>query len=382
MLLIFVKSLSSCVQCGEYLSFAGSLQEYTAQFAEKFEGVEMGKIIALYTSIGGASKTTTNFNLGAYLASKGKRVLIVDCDPQCNMTELFFAAREDLDDPDFELPGTSIYESLLPRFNGRQGKINQQDVELVEHNLYKSMFLFKGDLEFSRAETYFGTAWNLAVTENMYEKYTYIALNNLFHALIEARGFDYLICDVGPNTGAITKTVIITCDEIIVPLVPDRFCYQAVKLLGNVISEWVERHAIISKSLVPFGIEPFEGKPKLAGTILQNFKVHAGARVKESYIKWQNKISHEISNSLCKEGLFEPKNGFDITSPYVAAIKDVAVLAPVAQLFGRAIFDIQQEHTKEASSDGRMYYGSVWKPWVDRMNEYKHEISLIAESIL
>src|SRR5690606_14200554 len=168
---------------------------------------------------------------------------------------------------------------------------------------------------------------------------------------------------------------------IVVPLVPDRFCYQAVKLLGSVISEWIERHAIISQSLVPFGIEPFVGKPKLAGTILQNFKVHAGARVKESYIKWQNKISHEISTSLCKEGFFEPKNGFDINNPYVASIKDVAVLAPIAQLFGRAIFDIQQEHTKEASSDGRMYYGSVWAPWVDRMNEYKHEISLIAESI-
>lgn len=341
----------------------------------------MGKIVALYNNKGGVSKTTTNFNLGAYLASKGKRVLIVDCDPQCNMTELFFAAREDLDDPDFSLPGTSIYEALLPRFKGQQGEINQQDVQLVEHNLYKSMFLFKGDLEFSRAETYFGTAWNQAVTENIHEKNTYIVLNNLFRSLIEARGFDYVICDVGPSTGAITKTVIITCDEIVVPLVPDRFCYQAVKLLGNVISEWIERHAIISQSLVPFGIEPFVGKPKLAGTILQNFKVHAGARVKESYIKWQNKISHEISTSLCKEGFFEPKNGFDINSPYVASIKDVAVLAPIAQLFGRAIFDIQQEHTKEASSDGRMYYGSVWAPWVDRMNEYKHEISLIAESI-
>ncbi|WP_111657771.1 ParA family protein [Isoalcanivorax indicus] len=341
----------------------------------------MGKIVALYNNKGGVSKTTTNFNLGAYLASTGKRVLVVDCDPQCNMTELFLAAREDIDDPDCSLPGTSIYESMLPRFKGQQGEINQADIELVEHNLYKSLFLFRGDLEFSRAETYFGTAWNQAVTENIHEKNTYIVVHRLLRSLIDARGFDYVLCDVGPSTGAITKTIVIASDEIVVPLVPDRFCYQAVKLLGNVISEWIDRHRIISQSLVPFGIEPFEGKPKLAGTILQNFKVHAGARVKESYIKWQKKISNEISTSLCKEGLFEPKFGFDVDNPYVASIKDVAVLAPIAQLFGRAIFDIQQEHTKEASSDGRMYYGSVWEPWVDRMNDYKHEISLIAESI-
>lgn len=341
----------------------------------------MAKIVALYNNKGGVSKTTTSFNLAAYLSTIGKRVLIVDCDPQCNMTELFFAAREDLDDPEILLPGTSIYEALLPRFKGQQGSIDQSEIELTEHNLYKSLFLFRGDLEFSRAETYLGTAWNQAVTENIHEKNTYIVIHNLFRSLITARGFDYILCDIGPSTGAITKTVIVSCDEVVIPLVPDRFCYQAVKLLGSVISEWIERHKIITKALIPFGIEPFEGSPKLAGTILQNYKVHTGSKVKESYIKWQRKITEEIAASLCKEGGFEAKPGFDLTHPYTASIKDVAVLAPISQLFGRAIFDIEQEHTKEASSDGRMYYGTVWQPWVDRMKEYKAEIAKIAEAI-
>lgn len=341
----------------------------------------MSKIITLYNNKGGVSKTTTNFNLAAYLSTIGKRVLIVDCDPQCNITELFFASRDDLDDPDVSLPGTSIYEALLPRFKGQQGVIEQASIELTEHTIYRSMYLFRGDLEFSRAETYLGTAWNQAVTENIHEKNTYIVLNNLLRSLMSARGFDYILCDVGPSTGAITKSVIICCDEIVIPLVPDRFCYQAVRLLGSVISEWIERHRIISQSLLPYGIESFKGEPKLSGTILQNFKVHAGSKAKASYVKWQEKISKEIKNSLCKEGVFVAKPGFDLNKPYVASIKDVAVLAPIAQLFGRAIFDIQQEHTKEASSNGQMYYGSVWQPWVERMNEYKDEIKKIAEAI-
>ncbi|TKB44704.1 ParA family protein [Thalassotalea mangrovi] len=340
----------------------------------------MSKIIALYNNKGGVSKTTTNFNLGAYLSSIGKKVLIVDCDPQCNITELFFASRDDLDDPEASLPGTSIYEALLPRFKGQQGAIDQNTIELTEHNVYPSMYLFRGDLEFSRAETYLGTAWNQAVTENIHEKNTYIVLNNLLRSLMIEREFDYILCDVGPSTGAITKSVIVCCDEIVIPLVPDRFCYQAVRLLGNVISEWIDRHQIISQSLEPYGIEPFPGQPKLAGTILQNFKVHAGAKAKASYIKWQDKISEEIESSLCKDGKFSAKEGFDLKKPYVASIKDVAVLAPVAQLFGRAIFDIEQEHTKEASSNGQMYYGSVWQPWKDRMEEYKAEIQKIAEA--
>lgn len=341
----------------------------------------MSKIVALYNNKGGVSKTTTTFNLAVYLSQQGKRILLVDCDPQCNMTEMFFAISEDINDPDKELPGTSIYEAMLPRFKGQQAEIEQADVQISEHERYKGLFILRGDIEFARAETYFGTAWNQAVTENIHEKNTYVAFEKFLRSLASARGFDFILCDVGPSTGAITRTVILSCDEIVIPLVPDRFCYQAVKLLGSVIREWVAKHDVINDTLTPFGIQTFSGHPKLAGAILQNFKVHAGSKVKESYIKWQNKIAKEISSTLVSDVGLEAKKGYDKDHPFTASIKDVAVLAPIAQLFGRAIFDIDQEHSKEASSDGRMYYGSVWAPWEMRMNEYKKEIENIAQAI-
>lgn len=341
----------------------------------------MGKIVALYNNKGGVSKTTTTFNLAAHLVKSGKRVLLADCDPQCNMTELFFAGNANVDDPDIDLPGTSIYEAMLPRFKGQLAEIDQATVTLPEHVRYSGLFLLKGDIEFARAETYFGTAWNQAVTENIHEKNTYVSLEKLLRALVSSRGFDYVLCDVGPSTGAITRTVILACDEIIIPLVPDRFCYQAVKLLGKVISEWMDKHQVIASTLAPFGIKSFVGKPLLAGTVLQNFKVHAGARAKESYIKWQDRIKFEINGSLISKDGMLAKESFDPKHPFTASIKDVAVLAPIAQLFGRAIFDIEQEHTKEASTDGRMYYGSVWDPWVARMNEYEKQISLLSQAI-
>lgn len=341
----------------------------------------MTKVVTLYNNKGGVSKTTTLFNVAVYLATLGKRVLIADCDPQCNVTEMFFAARDDYDDPDFELPGTSIYSALLPRFRGQQATIDQSSLDLVEHNLYAGLFLLKGDLEFARAETYFGTAWNQAITENIHEKNTYVVFERLMRAVGAARGFDYILCDVGPSTGAISRTVILSCDEIVVPLVPDRFCYQAVKLLGHIVREWIDRHQIISESLVPFEIQPFEGRPMLAGTVVQNFKVHSGAKAKQSYIKWQTKITQQIRASLIGQGGLPTKPEFDEYDPYIASIRDVAVLAPIAQMFGRAIFDIQQEHTREASTDGSMYYGSVWAPWEQRMHDYKAEIAKIAKAI-
>jgi len=341
----------------------------------------LSKIVAMYNNKGGVSKTTTLFNLGVYLAEQGNRVLFADCDPQCNLTELFLASNPDFEDPEKELPGTSIYDALLPRFRGEAGAIDPTTIDLVESALYAKTFLFRGDIEFSLAETYLGTAWNQAVTENIHEKNTYVALYHLLQGLGKTRGFDYILCDVGPSTGAITRTVVLACDGLFLPLVPDRFCNQAVRLLGSVIHEWTARHQQIVQTLAPFKIQSFPGSPVLLGAVIQNFKVHSAAKAKQSYVKWQERISADIKSYLLSEGGITPAPSLDPANPYVATIRDLGPLAPTAQMFGRAMFDIDQEHTRAASTTGQMYYGSVWKPWVDRMKEYKSEVGKIASAM-
>ncbi len=341
----------------------------------------MLKIVTMYNNKGGVSKTTTLFNLGVFLAQQKKRILLVDCDPQCNLTEMFFASYPDVDEPGTELPGTSIYDALLPRFRGETGIIDPNTVEIVKSALYEHLFLFRGDLEFSLAETYFGTAWNQAITENIHEKNTYVALYKLLQAIGKNREFDYILCDVGPSTGAITRAVVLACDGIFLPLVPDRFCSQAVRLLGRVVREWITRHQQISETLKPFKIDSFPGKPLFLGAIIQNFKIHSASKAKQSYVKWQEKISKDMNNYLLTNEGIDASPNFHVDNPYIATIRDVGPIAPIAQMFGRAMFDVQQEHTREASTTGQMYYGSVWKPWTERMEEYKAEIEKISKAL-
>jgi cellulose biosynthesis protein BcsQ len=328
----------------------------------------------MYNNKGGVSTTTTVFNLGVFLAEQHK-VLLVDCDPQCNATELFLASTTVLDDPESELPGTSIYQALLPRFSGDTGSIDPKTVHLVQSTLYKNMFLLRGDLDFTMAENYLGTAWNQAITENINEKKTYVALYRLLRALASQHNFRYILCDVGPSTGAITRSV-----GFLIPLTPDRFCNQAVKVLGRVVTQWINRHKEIARTLPPFGIESFPGNPLLYGAIIQNFKVYSG-KAKQSYAKWQDLIAENIQKELLSAGGLKLGPKCDPRNPFVATIREVGPLAPVAQMFGRAIFDVQQEHTREASTTGNMYYGSVWQPWVEKMAEYKGEIAKIANSL-
>ncbi len=339
----------------------------------------MNHIVTMYNNKGGVSKTTTVFNLAAFLAERHK-VLLVDCDPQCNATELFLASSNVFDDPESELPGTSIYQALLPRFSGDTGAIDASKVKLVQSSIYKNFYLFRGDLDFTMAENYLGTAWNQAITENINEKKTYVALYRLLRALAQMHDFRYVLCDVGPSTGAITRAVVLASDGFLIPLTPDRFCNQAVKVLGRVVTQWIGRHAEIARTLPPFGLDSFPGSPVLYGAIIQNFKVYSG-RAKQSYAKWQTLIAENIQKELIGAGGLKLGPKCDPRNPFVGTIREVGPLAPVAQMFGRAIFDVRQEHTREASTTGNMYYGSVWQPWVDKMADYKVEIAKIADAL-
>ena len=87
----------------------------------------MTKIITLYNHKGGVSKTTTTYHLAYALAEhRGKKVLVVDADPQCNLTELCLSKTIDALDAEEEagksttLPGTSVKDALWPRLDGER----------------------------------------------------------------------------------------------------------------------------------------------------------------------------------------------------------------------------------------------------------------------
>jgi chromosome partitioning protein len=218
----------------------------------------MIRTFAFYNHKGGVSKTTTTFNLAAFLAERcGKKVLLIDADPQNNLTENFFAPP--VEEQDDQLPGTSIYEALRPRFEGSTGKIDVSNLELPLHKKYKNLYILRGDWNFSLAERFFSSALALAITESVHEKNTYNVLNNLIQDLITYHQFDHVLVDLGPSSGAITNLALLSCDGYFIPVTPDRFCTQAVESLSNLIKIWIERHERTIATFPAFGVVTFPG---------------------------------------------------------------------------------------------------------------------------
>ena len=342
------------------------------------------KIVSLYNNKGGVSKTTTLFNMAVLLSQEGKKVLIVDCDPQCNATELFFSSDEKYEDPDTSLPGTSIYEALYPRFAGDASKISAASVDLTESPIYSGLWILKGDINFSRAEQYFSSAITQAVTESVHEKNTYVVLPRLLRDISNLHKFDYVLCDVGPSAGSITRMTILSCDGIFIPAAPDRFSYQAIQGMGPIINEWLARHELIKSTLEPFGIQaPFK-ELRFYGALINNYKIHRVGHMKSSYQRWEAMIKESIVSKLLSSTSQRLKvaDASLLKEPFVASIRDVGPTAPVAQIVGKAIFDVEQKDTIHATSSGDYYRGVVWAGWVDRMTEYKSEIEKIIQRIV
>jgi chromosome partitioning protein len=117
----------------------------------------MAPLIALFNHKGGVSKTTTAFNLGWAMAARGKRVLIVDGDPQCNLTGtvLGFDGINDFSEFYEKHPDANISKCLEPIFKATGTPLKPAMVTKTSH---ANLFLLAGNIDLAENETQISVA--------------------------------------------------------------------------------------------------------------------------------------------------------------------------------------------------------------------------------
>lgn len=199
----------------------------------------MAIIISLFNHKGGVSKTTTAFNLGWMLARKGKTVLLIDSDPQCNLTGMVLGL-ENLEDAD-SIQGTkngmplNIREGLAPAFESRPALI--QPVNCIKVPRNDRLFLMPGHIGLAEYEVTLGIAQELSGS--------LVTLRNLpgsLRYLIQVTALEYKIdivmIDMSPSLGALNQNLLSTSDYFIVPMHPDYFSMMAINSLSTVFPKW------------------------------------------------------------------------------------------------------------------------------------------------
>jgi chromosome partitioning protein len=171
----------------------------------------MGKIISLVNQKGGVGKTTTSINLAAALAVLGKRVLLVDLDPQGNATTGIGVNKGDITN--------SVYDVLI-------GTCDIKDA--IRMTDYKNLYLLPATINLAGIES--------ELTEMARQGLITSKGGQLKKYLDQAaQAFDYIIIDCPPSLGILTTNALTAANSVIIPVQCEFFALEGIAQLVNTI---------------------------------------------------------------------------------------------------------------------------------------------------
>ena len=232
------------------------------------------------------------------MAELGHRVIVVDTDPQCNLTGLVMGFRGPTELERFytEEPARNLFAGLAPAFESRPAPIQAVDCVPVEGR--SNLWLLPGHIRLSEYETTLGIAQELSGSIQALQNLPG-SISELLRLTGEHHGADYMLVDMSPGLGPVNQNVFSTSDYFIVPTAPDFFSVMAIDSLAGVVPRW-DRWArqaaampILADAAYPFP------KPhtRFLGTVVQNFRPPAGAPA-SSFQKWIDDIAQAVRERL------------------------------------------------------------------------------------
>lgn len=209
----------------------------------------MAKTIAIFNQKGGVGKTTTNINLAACLAIKGKKVLILDIDPQGNTTSGVGISKKGLEATTYEI---LVDDSIEPK-------------EAIIHTNVKNLDIIPASVQLAGAEI------ELVQLEGREQR--------LKKALDKIRGdYDYAFIDCPPSLGLLTINSLTAVDSVLIPIQCEFYALEGVSQLMSTIE-------LVKKSLNPkleiqgVILSMFDGRTNLSIQVVEEVKKYFREKV-------------------------------------------------------------------------------------------------------
>lgn len=224
----------------------------------------MARVIAVANQKGGVGKTTTSLALALGFRRKGFKVLVIDMDPQANLS---FSVGGDTDE------GPTVYELLRNEVAPRYAIQRATSVDLIASNILLSAI----ELEFTQQGREY-------------------LLKNAIRTLRQR--YDYIIIDTPPALSILTVNAFAAADYLIIPMLADIFSLQGIAQLADTIHRL---KASCNPNLVVGGIllSKFDGRTVLGRRILETAEMVAeqvGTRLYRTRIRTSIAIQEAQTN--------------------------------------------------------------------------------------
>ena len=341
----------------------------------------MTKTISFFNNKGGVSKTTTCFNLGWMLATRGHSVVMVDADPQCNLTGMVLDLSEEgaLDRFYTEYPDRNIKDALEPAFAARPKPL--EPVECVEVRGSERLYLIPGHVGLAEDEVSLGIAQQLSESVQALKNLPG-SFSHLFQITAAKYEADYVLVDLSPGLGSINQNLVTTSDFVAVPASPDVFSVMAIDSLSRVLPRWSAwAHSAAQLPALMTADYPFLSPHlKFLGMIVQRYRLRSGEPT-EAFQRYFDELDEAIERvlvpALTKADLLLPAGEYARAglegSLRLASIPDFNTLIANSQQSRKPVFSLTQEDVQR--------YGIVWESQKASIESFRRIFEQLAERI-